>query len=130
MKRPGRHWFGRRAGLANRVAIAFALISLVVALVVSGATYSGARTEQIEVGERQVEWTIADDTYRLHLVATRPEGAGLRAPTPAGMDRRIAETLNAYVDVRCTEIGTGRVIFAGTGRHAGLEVEGDLARLR
>ncbi len=34
-------FIGRRAGLATRVAVAFALISLVVALMVSGATYLG-----------------------------------------------------------------------------------------
>ncbi len=51
MKPPGRHWFGRRAGLANRVAIAFALISLVVALVVSGATYFGARLYLVQQRE-------------------------------------------------------------------------------
>ncbi len=46
-----RRWFGRRAGLANRVAIAFALISLVVALVVSGATYFGARLYLVQQRE-------------------------------------------------------------------------------
>ncbi len=51
MKAPGPHWFGRRAGLANRVAIAFALISLVVALVVSGATYFGARLYLVQQRE-------------------------------------------------------------------------------
>ena len=38
---PRRYWVGRRAGLANRVAFAFAMISLFVALLVSGATYIG-----------------------------------------------------------------------------------------
>lgn len=51
MKRPGRRWFGRRAGLANRVALAFAFISLVVALVVSGATYFGARVYLVQQRE-------------------------------------------------------------------------------
>lgn len=46
-----RNWFGRRAGLANRVALAFALISLVVALVVSGATYFGARLYLVQQRE-------------------------------------------------------------------------------
>ena len=50
VKWPG-HWFGRRAGLANRVALAFALISLVVALVVSGATYFGARLYLVQQRE-------------------------------------------------------------------------------
>lgn len=43
--------FARRAGLANRVTVAFALISLVVALVVSGATYFGARVYLVQQRE-------------------------------------------------------------------------------
>ena len=46
-----RKWFGRRAGLANRVAVAFAFISMVVALVVSGATYFGARLYLVQQRE-------------------------------------------------------------------------------
>ncbi|MCW5857486.1 MAG: hypothetical protein KIS63_04290 [Caldilineales bacterium] len=38
------------------------------------------------------------------------------------------ETLNAAVEVRLSE-KAGRVVFAGTGRHAGMEVQGDLDRL-
>jgi tocopherol cyclase len=93
------------------------------------ATYTGAQTEQLDIREREVEWTIVDDTYRLQMVATRPQGTRLQAPTTGGMDRRIGETMNARVDVRCTELSSGRVVFAGTGRHAGLETEGELARL-
>ena len=44
-------WFGRRAGLTNRVAIAFGLISLVVAMVVSGATYFSARIYLVQQRE-------------------------------------------------------------------------------
>lgn len=44
-------WFGRRAGLPNRVALAFAMISLVVALVVSGATYLSARIYLVQQRE-------------------------------------------------------------------------------
>ena len=47
---PSRQLFGKR-GLANRVALAFALISLVVALVVSGATYFGARLYLVQQRE-------------------------------------------------------------------------------
>jgi len=46
---PGR--WSRRAGLANRVALAFALISLVVALVVSSATYFVARVYLVQQRE-------------------------------------------------------------------------------
>lgn len=43
--------FRWRAGLANRVAMAFAVISLVVALVVSGATYLAARVYLVQQRE-------------------------------------------------------------------------------
>ncbi|MFL7810807.1 MAG: hypothetical protein AB8I80_19370, partial [Anaerolineae bacterium] len=76
-----------------------------------------------------VEWTIVDDAYRLHMVATRQEGGRLHAPTTAGMDRRIGETMNARVDVQCIDLRDGSTVFAGTGRNAGMEAEGDLAWL-
>ena len=45
------------------------------------------------------------------------------------MDRRIAESLNATVEVTLTELRTGAVVFAGRGRNAGLEVGGQVDRL-
>jgi hypothetical protein len=44
------------------------------------------------------------------------------------MGKRVDETLNAAVDVRLST-GTGQVLFNGHGRHAGLEVHGELERL-
>jgi hypothetical protein len=46
------------------------------------------------------------------------------------MDRRIAETMDARVDVRLEARGGGTEVFAGTGRYACLEAVGDLDRLR
>jgi hypothetical protein len=65
------------------------------------------------------------------MIAARAQGALLVAPTPTGMDRRIAETLDARVAVRLSEAGPGgRCIFEDEGRNAGLEAAGDLDRLR
>ena len=59
-------------------------------------------------------------------------GEGLiRGPSVRAMGVRVAESLSASVEVRLTRL-RGRqatVIFEGTGRYAGLEVEGDLERL-
>ncbi|MGD8398233.1 MAG: tocopherol cyclase family protein [Anaerolineae bacterium] len=94
------------------------------------ATYTGARIASLDIGDRVVEWRVVDDHYRLHMTATRPQGGLLQAPTTVGMDRRIAETMDARVDVRLEELGGGAEVFSGTGRYACLEAVGDLDRLR
>jgi hypothetical protein len=66
------------------------------------------------------------------MQAVRARGGLINAPTTGDMGRRIAETLDATVDVRLLATGDGqeRVVFEGSGRHAGLEAAGDLAYLR
>ena len=66
------------------------------------------------------------------MIASRAEGGLLIAPTPSGMDRRIAETLDARVSVRLSQRNSrgNQVIFEDEGRNAGLEAVGDLDRLR
>jgi hypothetical protein len=54
----------------------------------------------------------------------------LRAPTPEGMGRRIAETLNATIHVRLINLKSGMVEFDGQGDYAGLEAVGDMEKLR
>ena len=96
------------------------------------ASYTGARIEQLEIADEQVVWVLRDRRFRLEMRAIRSAGGLLRAPTPVNMDRRIAETLNARVEVAlyALEGGGARRLFQGTGRHAGLEAVGDLDRLR
>jgi hypothetical protein len=96
------------------------------------ATYTGARLERLEIADEAVSWTIRDRRHRLEMRAIRAEGGLLQAPTAIDMDRRIAETLGARVETTlyALEGGRPRPIFRDTGRHAGLEAVGDLARLR
>lgn len=94
------------------------------------ATYTGARTRVLDVGPDQVRWVVANRQHTLEMIAARAQGALLVAPTPTGMDRRIAETLDARVAVRLSEAGPNRrCIFEDEGRNAGLEAAGDLDRL-
>lgn len=89
-------------------------------------TYAGARIERLEVNEQRVFWRLSNRNSALELTASRAGGDLLRAPTPEGMDRRIAETLDGIVDMRLWERGS--LIFEGRGRNAGLEVVGELQR--
>jgi hypothetical protein len=92
------------------------------------ATYTGARTERLELDEQHVTWVIAGRRLRLELQAVQADGGVILGPTTQDMGRRVDETLDAIVSVRLSELG-GRALFEGQGRHAGLEINGDIARL-
>ena len=96
------------------------------------ASYTGARIQQLDITDETVTWVVEDRRHRLEILATRSQGTMLRAPTTAEMGRRIAETLNATIEVTLYSLQKGdkRSIFHGAGRHAGLEVVGDLLRLK
>lgn len=96
------------------------------------ATYTGARTRVLEISTDQVRWEVTNRSYTLEMTAYRAQGGLLIAPTPGGMDRRIAETLDANVSVRLSQRSSrgNQVIFEDEGRNAGLEAVGDLDRLR
>jgi hypothetical protein len=92
------------------------------------ATYTRATIEKLAITDEYVDWTIVDRKHTLILSARRAEGGLLLGPTRLEMGKRVAETLNAEVDVRLLN-KRGGVVFEGRGRHAGLEVHGDLDRL-
>jgi hypothetical protein len=88
-------------------------------------TYAGAKIDSLEVNDQHVFWRLVTRDRVLELKASRAVGDLLRAPTPNGLDRRIAETLDGLVDVHLWE--RRKLLFSGTGRNAGLEIVGTLA---
>lgn len=92
------------------------------------ATYTGARIDVLDVTDNQIRWVVADSNFRLNLVANQGKGGLLRGPTRLDMGKRVVETLDAWVDLELRDIN-GSVIYRGQGRHAGLELNGDLERL-
>jgi hypothetical protein len=94
------------------------------------ATYANSRILQLVVDDQHVRWQMRNQTHRLEILATQAEGGLLRAPTPEGMGRRIAETLNATIHVRLINLKSGMVEFDGQGDYAGLEAVGDMEKLR
>jgi tocopherol cyclase len=96
------------------------------------ATYTGARIEKLDIADDSVTWIIRDRRYLLEMHAMRAEGGLIQAPTAVDMGRRIAETLSGRIETAlyALDVDRPRAIFRGTGRHAGLEAVGDLARLR
>ena len=92
------------------------------------ATYTGARTESLVLQEERVEWVVSDRHLRLEMQAVKAGGGLIYGPTPYNMGRRVDETLDASLFVRLAE-PDGRVLLEDRGRHAGLEISGDVSRL-
>lgn len=94
------------------------------------ATYTGARTERLEIDDSHVHWVMGDRHRRLRIIATRQSGGLIYGPTRAQMGLRIGETMLATVEVYLQDWSQReQLLFQGSGRNAGLEVHGDLARL-
>jgi hypothetical protein len=92
------------------------------------ATYTGAKTELLEITNREVIWVISDRNYRLQISAKRGKTGDLKGPTRLDMGMRVGESLDANIHVELLG-SNGEIIFADNGRHAGLEVAGDIDRL-
>lgn len=89
------------------------------------ATYTGAALVHLDITDTNVQVILQDGRHRLELDAKRSQGGLLHAPFRAAMVQRLVESLTAEVSVRLLERRTGREIFSGTGRNAGLEVGGE-----
>jgi hypothetical protein len=92
------------------------------------ATYTGARTERLDLQDNRVDWVVADRRLRLELQAVQAGGGLIYGPTRHDMGKRVDETLDADLWVRLSE-RNGKVLFEGRGRHAGLEINGDIPRV-
>lgn len=92
------------------------------------ATYTGAKIEMLRVADDRDAMVISDAKYMLEMTAVREHGGLLRGPTQVDMGLRVAETLGAEVQVLLRE-KNGQEVFSGRGRHAGLEIQGDIERL-
>lgn len=103
------------------------------------ATYTGADVERLELTDTHVIWALSGETgprgakgrYRLAIEAERAEGGLLHAPDRDAMVARVVESLTAAVSVRLARLGPAgeREVFQGVGRHAGLELGGDLSTI-
>jgi hypothetical protein len=92
------------------------------------ATYTGARSEKLELKENHLTWVVTNGDLRLELNAVQATGGLIYGPTLHDMGKRVDESLDGSLRVRLTGRG-GKLIFEGDGRHAGFEINGDLPRL-
>jgi tocopherol cyclase len=102
------------------------------------ATYPRAAIERLDLEDTHVTWRLAGRTgpdhtpHRLEIVAWRAEGGLLHSPERVAMLQRVLESLTARVEVRLSAVtgGRERLLFEGTGRHAGLEIVGPINEIQ
>ena len=87
------------------------------------ATYTGAK-KHLEVGEDTATLIFKSPHTELRIHARHGPGSALVFPLSGEMTGKINESLQATIEVELLE--NGRRIFADTGRHAGLELAGDV----
>jgi len=93
------------------------------------STYNQAREIRLEVDDTHVRWSLTGKDGTLELEATRVRGGLLMAPQRHAMLERVEETLDARVHVKHTD-AQGHVLLEGTALATGLEVVGDIDRLK
>ncbi len=93
------------------------------------ATYTGAVLKGLRVEERFVHIEVQDKRYGLVINAERSTVGILHSPHDDDMRPRTAESLDAITEVELRDRGTGELIFGGTGRHSGLDINGNLAEI-
>lgn len=93
------------------------------------ATYTGAKTVELQLSENSVFWSVADRAKKLEIKAYRATTGELRGPSRQDMARRVPETLQADIDVKLISIPGNEILFEDKGLHGGLEIAGNLNEL-
>jgi hypothetical protein len=91
--------------------------------------YNGSKIVNLQLTDSHVIIQVLNGTHRLEIEAARSEGGLLHAPYRSDMLQRVTESLTATIAVKLIELKSERVIFEGIGRHAGLEINGELRQI-
>jgi len=91
-------------------------------------TYTGAKITAFRYDQEKLEIQVQSRHHRLEIEARYKKGAELRIPMVGEMRGRLSESLSAETKVHLYHLAKNveTLIFNGVGRHAGLEIEGNL----
>lgn len=89
-------------------------------------TYNGSRIEELSLTRTHLHLRIRNRTHRLTVDAEKAQGALLRAPYERDMLERVAETMTSTVSVHLESLRSHETLFEGVGRHACMELQGNL----
>lgn len=86
------------------------------------STYNGSSIAKVERDENKIGISLKNKKYVLDIEVHKNTFSGLVAPVSGRMARNINESINSDVQVRLSD-GPYGVIYSGTGKNAGLEIE-------
>lgn len=89
------------------------------------ATYNGSKITSLDIREKVVDIILKNRKSSLNISIERNISGLLKAPVQGEMNRKIAESLDARMKVELMD-SSGKIIFSGTGSHAGLEIVGNV----
>jgi len=90
-------------------------------------THGGAVIESLTLSDTHLHLRIRNRDLRLEVDTRKESGGVLRAPYEQQMIERVAEAMTSDLDLRVTRLADHRLLYEGRGRHACLEMQGDLA---
>jgi tocopherol cyclase len=91
-------------------------------------TYTGARIIVFRYDQKNLTVHVESKSYRLEIDVSYQQGAELKTPVMGEMQGRLSESLTAQTAIKLYRRAgdANSLIFSGTGRHTGLEIEGPI----
>jgi len=92
------------------------------------ATYTGAKVVKVDQSGDGLTIMIKSRKFSLEITAEKGEKGSLKAPVSGNMERVIHESIDASLQIKLFD-ARGKIIFAGAGTNAGLELAGETSIL-
>lgn len=100
-------------------------------------TYTKATVKDVHITETQVSFIAYDKNYSMKINVERSAGGLIHAPLHRNrleemeMQRRVSQSLTGKISIEFWEKNNAgeRLIYSGTGQHAGIEVHGNLREI-
>lgn len=91
------------------------------------ATYKRSNVDLVEVKDDLVNIQLSNKKHSLKISVYRKIAGTLKAPRHGNMERDIQESIVSSLQLVLKD-HSGKLLFKGTGSHAGLEIVGDVAK--
>ena len=91
------------------------------------ATYNRSQIKSVEMDQDEANVVLVKGGMQLEVNISRSVSGNLKAPEMGEMSRKIAESLDAELNIRLRS-KNGQVLLEDTGHHAGLEIVGDVTK--